>query len=397
MLLDEAIWEAACPNRVPAASRALGRLIRFYISIEDGECSVERDLAQFREQKMQHRTGDMDFHDDALMVKLNGPSTLAQFSEGVADAQVEVTPFIRACASLWRETFGARHGHVNLKATAAARLARQQKPGAFAGAARGVLGAARQAVADARCGRGAGPSSFHSGAGTEASALWNDSMTKFPHRSRHNIPGATQTRLKPGSAFIRPGGVSLTASRACKAQPLARNTHIRKVATLGAASGAVTPCLNDCVVLHGPHRCFEADVVVVPDLAFLHDVDRLAANEDLAVSFLYIVAMGVAVVTRANLELARGAPNRLPPGHCLRRQPAAKDRKVVFCVHPRLSLARKALKRISRTQGSFFAVSKKNGPSLWRGKKTRPSPWRGSAKRCSRPRLLGIVCSQSGE
>ena len=176
MLLDEAIWEAACPNRVRAASRALGRLIRFYISIEDGECSVERDLAQFREQKMQHRTGDMDFHDDALMVKLNGPSTLAQFSEGVADAQVEVPPFTRACASLWRETFGARHGHVNLKATAAARLARQQKPGAFAGASRGVLGAARQAVADARCGRGAGPSSFHSGAGTEASVLWNDSI-----------------------------------------------------------------------------------------------------------------------------------------------------------------------------------------------------------------------------
>ena len=61
---------------------------------------MERDLAKFREQKLQHRTGDMDFHDDALMVKLNGPSTLAQFSEGVADAQVEVTPFIRVCASL---------------------------------------------------------------------------------------------------------------------------------------------------------------------------------------------------------------------------------------------------------------------------------------------------------
>ena len=49
LLLDDEVWEAACPNRLRVASHTLGRLIRFYISIEDGECAVERDLAEYRE------------------------------------------------------------------------------------------------------------------------------------------------------------------------------------------------------------------------------------------------------------------------------------------------------------------------------------------------------------
>ena len=43
-LLDDDVWEAACPARLRTGSRALCRLIRFCISIEDGECTVERDL-----------------------------------------------------------------------------------------------------------------------------------------------------------------------------------------------------------------------------------------------------------------------------------------------------------------------------------------------------------------
>ena len=111
---------------------------------------MERDLAEFREQKLQHRTRDMQFLDDVLFVKLNGPSTVAEFAEGTADPQIEMTPLVRACASLWRVFFGRKVGHFNAKATAAARLARQRKPRVFAGAVRGVLSAARLAVADAR-------------------------------------------------------------------------------------------------------------------------------------------------------------------------------------------------------------------------------------------------------
>ena len=41
LLLDDGVWEKACPN-ILAASGALRVIIRFYISIEDGECTVER-------------------------------------------------------------------------------------------------------------------------------------------------------------------------------------------------------------------------------------------------------------------------------------------------------------------------------------------------------------------
>ena len=183
-----------------------------------------RDLGQFREQPLQHRTDDMEFHDDALIVKLNGPSTPAKFAGVAQDARVEVTPLIRARASLWRGTFGSRHGRANLKEIAAAQLARQWTPGTFAGAARGILGAARLAVADARQGR-------RTGAGTAQSALWNKSISAFQNRSQHNIPGTTQARLRSCGAFINPAGVQLRVARACKAQPLARTQQHRKVAT----------------------------------------------------------------------------------------------------------------------------------------------------------------------
>ena len=183
-------------------------------------------------------------------------------------------------------------------------------------------------------------------------------MSARKNRSRHNIPGTTQTRLRPGGAFIHPAGVQLRAARACKAQPLARTRPYCKVALLGVGD----VCLSDCVTLTEPHRCYEDDIVVVPDLAFLHDVDRLAADEDLAVSFLYIVALGVDTTTQANLAVAQGVPQRLTPQLCVRHA-AAMERTVYCSVNPRLALVQKALKRISRAAGSNFAVARAYDPA----------------------------------
>ena len=41
-LLDDECWDAAHPRRLRAASGALRKMIRFYISIEDGECRRAR-------------------------------------------------------------------------------------------------------------------------------------------------------------------------------------------------------------------------------------------------------------------------------------------------------------------------------------------------------------------
>ena len=116
------------PNDIGQPRARFVRL-RFYICIEDGESTVERDLGEFREAREVHRCQHLDFHDDMLMVKLNGPKTLAEFEGGEADSLSGLTPFSRECASLWRELYGARRGHYNAKATLAAKEKAKQKTG----------------------------------------------------------------------------------------------------------------------------------------------------------------------------------------------------------------------------------------------------------------------------
>ena len=60
-LLCDETWEEACPRATLAASGALRKLIRFYISIEDGECTVERDLGELRSLRRTHLTSDFRF------------------------------------------------------------------------------------------------------------------------------------------------------------------------------------------------------------------------------------------------------------------------------------------------------------------------------------------------
>ena len=223
LLLDDGFWEKACPKRFVAASGVLRRLIRFYISIEDGECTVERDLGEFRAAQIEFRTSDADFLDDCLVMKLNGPKTLEQFQGGLINSTAELTPFSRKCASLWLELFGNRRGHFNPSATAAAKMKRFVKKSFFKRAQLGVLAAARAAVESARLKRGARRSSgaHYSGADASDISLLNDSMTKFKRRSAQNIPGCVQLRSRPGAEFAKPVGVDLSARCGSKPQPLA--------------------------------------------------------------------------------------------------------------------------------------------------------------------------------
>ena len=147
-LLDDAFWHAACPRRLVGASHVLRKLVRFYISIEDGECTVERDFAFLRNEQAEHRTGNVEFLDDCLIAKLLGPQAVAEF-DGVAggsSSREELTPFSRKCACLWRQLYGARFGHRNPAATRAANEKRAARRGPLRRATVGVLAAARLAV-----------------------------------------------------------------------------------------------------------------------------------------------------------------------------------------------------------------------------------------------------------
>ena len=151
---------------------------------------------------------------------------------------------------------------------------------------------------------------MHVGAGTADSAHWSEAMTKFQGTTKNNIPGVTQIRGQLGSQFINPPRSDLTARRAAAAPPLASTRHY-KVAVLGASAQPLAGPLRQGVTLEGRHRCAEAELVVVPDLKLLHDEDALAGDVDLAVSFLYVVALGLDITTQANLaaDPVRHTPN----------------------------------------------------------------------------------------
>ena len=98
-------------------------------------------------------------------------------------SQVELTPYSRECASLWREVFGIRSGHYKAAATAASKLKQGRGSlGCFAEWFVAFFVVARLAVALARLKAKCGSSSasvVHSGAGTAESALWSESMNNF--------------------------------------------------------------------------------------------------------------------------------------------------------------------------------------------------------------------------
>ena len=61
-------------------------------------------------------------------------------------------------------------------------------------------------------------------------------------------------------------------------------------------------------VIGGPSRCALADVVIVRELAMLHDEALLAADESAALDVFHIVAMGTTVVGAAAWLAAKGRP-----------------------------------------------------------------------------------------
>ncbi len=102
LLLEDEVWEDACPSRLGASHGSIARVIRFYISIEDGECIVERDLVVSRDHLLEHCTDSLTFLDDCLIAKLCVPRSRLGSDDGIADSTVQLTPCSRECASLWR-------------------------------------------------------------------------------------------------------------------------------------------------------------------------------------------------------------------------------------------------------------------------------------------------------
>ena len=181
-------------------------------------------------------------------------------------------------------------------------------------------------------------------------------MEKFQQRTRSNVPGVTQIRTRPDGPFVCPAGVHLRPDTGARPQPLVRERPYCKVASLGVT--VMCPVVG-CELVTGRHRCEEADLIVVPDLAILHDVQALAADEDLALSLLYIVLLGKDVSTTAQLSVVHGRPRQLTLQDCVRHEPAIARHETLF-TSARFAIEHgtlhRALKELARKRGSHTTV-----------------------------------------
>ena len=133
-------------------------LIRFYISVEDGECAVERDLGTLKSVKDAHQNVNIDLADD-LMVLKSDPIKVSDIC--CVDDEVDVDssspqplavgscrglgPKAMRWATLWREIHGARLGCYRKVVQGEKR--RGKRSGTYAAVKCGVLAAAEYAFA----------------------------------------------------------------------------------------------------------------------------------------------------------------------------------------------------------------------------------------------------------
>ena len=306
------------------------------------------------------------------MVRLNGPRTTEDLCEGVLNRNVDLTPFTRECASLWRVLYGSRRGHFNQKAVDAAAGKRKRVLGVYKNAQLGVLAAARLAVASKRMRRArasafgeetAGSSAVHAGAGTDKSRLWSAALGNFQERTSHNIASVTQLRAHRGAAFLQPPGIKLDKQRGARMEPLARKRPRNQVAFLDDECEVQGPGV---MKVYGIHRCAGAGIAIVPDLAFLDDVEAILANIEYVVSYIYIVLLGELVATNAQLLAVGADPRRLPKDRCVSHIAASGAKTLTFWLDPALRRDHRdvfrAFRRVAQEEKSLCSVSDGKAP-----------------------------------
>jgi hypothetical protein len=98
-----------CAGRT-APFNALGKLLRFFFSIEDGECQVERDLAVVKDASLQH-LGALNSTIGQQAIFKQDPAGPQQRSDLIT-ATNQPTAILLDWGRLWRQVFGARLGLV---------------------------------------------------------------------------------------------------------------------------------------------------------------------------------------------------------------------------------------------------------------------------------------------
>lgn len=357
LLLDGDILAVICRKRA-APFVVLPLIVRFYISIEDGECEVERDLGTCRAELAAHsHNADGALLDDKCVLRLCGPT---DGSEVVAErsGRLHLTPFTSECARIWRQTFGARMGYRNtLKQI-------PKRTGTWAHLKRGVLGAVARSVSASRLPaleRVDGVTVFgvrrsvlkleatDPSAGRPTSKYSTPKLEKF--RERTAKKRIANPILEKGSRFCFP---KFKARRAAKEAPSI--AHVHRVCFLGNCGNQAVAANSGCEVCVGARRCRQAQMVVVDEMSSLH----ACADAAMLTHLIYIAGLGRPVVTEASWELAERRPSTLQSCSVVHHVPLALTVQRWFCCtaafkqnFPGVVLALKACVELNKSKWKF--------------------------------------------
>jgi len=312
-----------CKGRV-APLRFLPKLIRWYISVEDGECSVERDLSIMRATIDTARTDDLATLEDTLLGRAGLP---AARSDVVDPATGGCTELLRQWAKRWRAIHGARLGCLPPKAMAAARTKLKLKP-TWTKYRKGVLAAAAGAVATEKalggtCDATATPFGVPLGSlrrsatsvtGTSAYSCWTKKCANFAkvtgHRKTHYTNFLQNFRMIKRLGAIRPRKLQAVTGL-CWLEP----------------SPEDCPQVEHLAIHTGVEKCRYAHLVITDDISKLSDCQTLSTEKQLVIDFIYMVALGKPVITATAWRLANGRPNDVPALDIMRHVAVATSSK----------------------------------------------------------------------
>ena len=93
----------------------LQAIIRFYLSVLDGECQAERDLGAVLDEASEHCNLQIDGIGDLMIMRGGGLQGPADFGRLECQGTTRLTDFTKTCLKLWRGVYGCRYGSYDSK------------------------------------------------------------------------------------------------------------------------------------------------------------------------------------------------------------------------------------------------------------------------------------------
>jgi len=318
-LLDARYVDRNFPERI-GPFIVLPELIRIWISICDGESTVERDFSHVRNFVRAAKISNDSYMEAVVILKLSGPKEPHEMAVKSAGGEYVATQFTLRCAAQWRLLYGARCGIGRDRPRP-----KQCSPRAssFANVKRSVIEAARRVTrklrdrvhsggnvrAESRQTRFGVPESFFCGLGferKEQTSVWNNRLQRFSALSR--------TKKSQNQLIGRFGRGAFPRAKLLRGCSKETPFPVMRVI---AFEPTTTSCVSDesykdmgLELEGGRHRCRRASLFVVDSLECFHGP---CPTMELVICILYVVARGIPVTTVKYVDEKKGNVQKLHP------------------------------------------------------------------------------------